>query len=124
MTTSVYGEVINLTQHPATQEQILAGVKDHTNRTHLVRLLTFDHLPSREEIEAAATGLAELTCGFAAAMIGGAPYLMGPLERALRRVGVQPLYAFSVRESTEETQPDGSIRKVNVFRHAGFVDGS
>jgi len=117
-------DVVNLTQHPASQEQILAGVYDLSNKAALQRLLTFDNLPSREEIEVAAAGLAELTWGFGSAMIGGAPYLMAPLERALRRVGVRPLYAFSVRESTEETQPDGSIKKVNVFRHAGFVDGS
>ena len=29
--------------------------------------------------------------------------------------------AFSVRESVEETQPDGSVIKRNVFKHAGFV---
>ena len=26
--------------------------------------------------------------------------------------------------SAEQTQPDGSVRKVNVFRHAGFVDAA
>jgi hypothetical protein len=54
-------------------------------------------------------------------MIGGAPYLMAPLERSLRSVGVYPVYAFSVRESVEQTAPDGTVRKTNVFRHAGFV---
>jgi hypothetical protein len=54
-------------------------------------------------------------------MIGGAPYLMAPLEVALRAHGITPLYAFSVRESVEQTQPDGSVRKIAVFRHGGFV---
>jgi len=55
------------------------------------------------------------------AMIGGGPYLLAPLERALRRTGVDSLYAFSVRESSEERLPDGSVKKVAVFRHLGFV---
>ena len=57
----------------------------------------------------------------ARAMIGGAPYLMAPLETALRVIGIEPVYAFSTRASVEQTMPDGSVRKVNDFRHAGFV---
>ncbi len=57
----------------------------------------------------------------AKAMIGGAPYLMAPLERHLARAGVRPMYAFSTRESVEQTGADGSVKKVSVFRHAGFV---
>ena len=45
------------------------------------------------------------------------------LEAALRQQGFTPLYAFSVRESADQTQPDGSVRKVAVFRHVGFVEG-
>jgi hypothetical protein len=59
---------------------------------------------------------------FKFAMIGGAPYLMAPLESALRAHGITPVYAFSVRESVDQVQPDGSVRKVAVFRHAGFVN--
>lgn len=35
---------------------------------------------------------------------------------------VHILYALSARDSREETQPDGSIRKTAVFRHCGFYD--
>ena len=55
------------------------------------------------------------------AMIGGAPYLMCALEYALLNHAIEPVYAFSQRESIEQTQPDGSVRKTNIFRHAGFV---
>jgi hypothetical protein len=55
-------------------------------------------------------------------MLGGAPYLMGALEKAVRECGFTPVYAFSQRESEEITQPDGSVRKVQVFRHCGFVE--
>ena len=54
-------------------------------------------------------------------MIGGAPFLMGPLEAALLKDNRVPVYAFSVRESVEAPQADGSVRKANVFRHGGFV---
>ena len=37
-------------------------------------------------------------------MIGGAPYLMASLERALDAVMIQPVYSFSVRESVEAVQ--------------------
>lgn len=57
----------------------------------------------------------------AKAMIGGAPYLMAPLERELMRRGVAPVYALSDRVSEEQAQPDGTVRKVNVFKHVGFL---
>jgi len=128
--------ILNLTQHPATPEQKAAGVVDfpQAEREMLVKLLTFDTLPSREEIENRAFDLAELACYnglngdegddpiIFTAMIGGAPYLMASLEQELVAHGITPVYAFSTRESVEETQPDGSVRKVNVFRHAGFVE--
>ena len=49
--------------------------------------------------------------------------MMGQLEAALRALEVQPLYAFSVRESVETTLPDGSVVKTAVFKHGGFVEG-
>lgn len=123
--------IINLTQHPGTPEQ---GVTDLTGEelASLKSALTFGTLPDAQEIADRAEYIAELACmnGLGvddddpiptAAMVGGAPYLMAPLERALRAVGIEPLYAFSVRESAEQTQPDGTVRKVNIFRHAGFV---
>lgn len=56
------------------------------------------------------------------AMIGGAPYLVERLARRLKELEVTPLYATSERVSVEETQPDGSVRKVQVFQHLGFVE--
>lgn len=79
----------------------------HSSDVELLRIL---------RPEAAAAGMR--------AMIGGAPYLMAPLERALRAAGVEPVYALSERVSTEEAQPDGSVRKVNTFRHVGFVSAT
>lgn len=121
------GKILNLTQHPATPEQVDAGVLDVPVefKTTLQDLLTFNELPDRAEINRRAAALAELAawCGVEAAMIGGAPYLMLPLERALAERGIKPLYAFSKREVAEQQEEGGGVRKVSVFRHAGFVPG-
>ena len=121
--------ILNLTQHPATPEQIEAGVVDLPDsvRPALIGWLTFSQLPSREEIEDRAEALALLADsllpeeGNPAAMIGGAPYLMAALEAALRNQRIRPLYAFSRRESIEQVLPDGTVRKTSIFRHAGFI---
>jgi len=125
--------ILNLTQHAATAEQIAAGVVDlcPDDRAIVCRWLTFDTCPVAQEIadradlvaQAAAGDSKSVTvpAGVTFAMIGGAPFFISALENALIEVGITPLYAFSVRESAEQVQPDGSVRKVNVFKHAGFV---
>lgn len=130
--------IVNLTQHPASAEQLAAGVIDLPvgHRALLAQSLTVDTLPTRSEIADRCANIAALAVhnGLggdegddphpAAAMIGGAPWMMRALEDALLDMGVTSVYAFSVRESVEQTAPDGSVRKVNVFRHAGFVDAA
>jgi hypothetical protein len=93
-------------------------------REEALRHLSFDTLPPGSEIDRKARGLAAIAARLRvpSAMIGGAPYLMGPLEAALKAVGVKPIYAFSVRESVENTLPDGRVVKTAVFRHLGFVE--
>jgi len=127
--------ILNLTQHLATSEQLAAGVVDlpEDKRAALTRALTVTTLPDRESIEARCDYIAELACqnGLGGddeddphprmAMIGGAPWLMSTLEQALTGRGITPLYAFSVRESTERILPNGTVQKINVFKHAGFV---
>ncbi len=123
--------ILNLTQHLATPEQREAGVVDlpETVRGILLDALTFDFLPTSEEIRARAETLAEIAHNQIPAhphfdekaLIGGAPYLMAPLERALLARGIEPVYAFSLRESVERIGPDGQVTKTSVFRHVGFV---
>lgn len=130
--------ILNLTQHPATPEQKAAGVLDLTGSALalLKQALTFDTLPTPGDVEEAAQVIAGIAALNAApddreggggglalyALIGGAPFLMAPLERALQDQGITPLYAFSRRESVEEVLADGSVRKTAVFRHAGFIE--
>jgi hypothetical protein len=129
--------ILNLTQHVVTPEQeAQLVVEPRMCKTEIRELLTFEEIPSKEEIEVRANKLAEIAVSEASmyagdtdnevwitrVMLGGAPYLMGALEKAVRECGFTPVYAFSKRESEEIPQPDGSVRKVQVFRHIGFVE--
>ena len=117
-------KIINLTQHEASAEQKAAGVIEPAEKGRVKELLTFDEIPTRVEIRAVASALTEIAADekVSAAMIGGAPFLMGALEFALRNEGIKPLYAFSKRESIEEKLPDGGTKKITVFNHLGFVE--
>ena len=117
-------KILNLTQHSTTAEQSAQGVFEPKNKATVQQLLTFETLPEKEEIRARAEALAKIAEdeGAPSAMVGGAPYLMGALEKALKKRGIQPLYAFSVRESVEETLPTGEVVKKNIFKHLGFVE--
>jgi len=113
--------IINLTQHAATPEQKKDGVIDSTS---LSKLLTFTTLPSPIEVQLRAQMLAQIAVdsNCSKAMIGGAPYLMAPLEDALKQAGIEPLYAFSKRQVKEVTKEDGTVEKTNIFVHQGFVN--
>ena len=53
-------------------------------------------------------------------MIGGALWLMRPLIEELENIGT-PLFAFTKRVTEEVKQPDGSVKKVAVFKHERFI---
>lgn len=117
--------MLNLTQHPASQAQLALGVTDLQGaiREALHNMLTFAELPSASDIIASARALASIAARTNAsqAMIGGAPYLMAPLIKALEAEGIAPWFAFSRRRSVEETRPDGSVMKTQSFFHEGFI---
>lgn len=119
-------KILNLTQHPTTREQEANGVVDLSpkKREQLVELLTFDEIPSNEELLLRAyriVALAKKVNSFDGVMLGGATFFMPPLERAFRKSGIPVYYAFSKRESVETVLPNGETVKKSVFRHAGFV---
>jgi hypothetical protein len=118
--------IINLTQHAPTQDQQDAGVFNPTQWDAVKVLSTFEEMPTYSRCFFRAREIAQIakSSGATSAMIGGAPFFMRHLEDALHMQGIAALYAFSVRESTEQTQPDGSVRKVNVFKHVGFYPAS
>ena len=116
--------ILNMTQHDSTDAQKAVGVVEPSDKAAVRGLLTFNAIPSKEEMAERASKLAAVAVNEKcdAAMIGGAPYFMSALELALKERGVKPMYAFSVRESADVTQADGSVRKVAIFRHLGFVE--
>jgi hypothetical protein len=129
--------ILNLTQHVTTDEQeAQLVVEPRMTKDKIRELLTFEEIPSKEEIELRAEKLARIAVSEAShyagdtdnevwitrVLIGGAPFFMGALEKAVREMGFQPVYAFSKRESVDIPQPDGSVKKIQVFRHLGFVE--
>lgn len=119
-------KTVNLTQHPATAEQLAAGVFDlEGGELEMLKgLLTFHRVPTVAQVQIAAIGIARIAerSEGVYAMIGGAPFLMAELEKAVLKAGLVPRYAFSVRESVESINADGSVTKTAVFKHAGWVD--
>lgn len=116
--------VLNLTQHTATAEQAAAGVVEPENKAAIQAAITFDAIPSVVEIQQRAELVASIAAstGIKRAMIGGAPFFMSALESALKNAGIKPVYAFSVRDSIEQSDGNGGVKKVNIFRHAGWVE--
>lgn len=127
--------ILNLTQHPASPEQIACGVVDlpASERAALTQLLTVNALPSKADVLNRCQGIAMLAVhnGLGGddgcdphpvqAMIAGASWMISCLEGSLLDEGIEPVHAFSVRESQETTLADGSVMKMAVFKHVGFV---
>jgi len=115
-------KILNLTQHKATEKQRDQGVVElpEAEKMKLQKLLTFLELPTKGEVYERAVKIAAFTTGYEAAMIGGAPFLMSPLETILKNKGIIPLYAFSKRESIERKLPNGSVEKTSVFKFCWF----
>lgn len=121
--------ILNATQHQATPEQVASGIKDLPAevRQELGKLLTFEELPSATDLRIRGIQVVGLLLANGAkpgvkVMIGGAPFFMEELADTCRRSGLRPCYAFSRRESVDQHQPDGSVRKVAVFRHVGLIE--
>ena len=114
--------ILNLTQHKATKEQVQAGVVEPKNKEEIQKLLTFDEMPDKNEIKKRAKKLVAIVLeeGYEKVMIGGAPYLMGKLERELKNEDIIAFYAFSKRV-TEEIQTENGTEKKVFFKHEGFI---
>ena len=114
-------KIINLTQHYATVEQLSVGVVEVEDKKALCNFLTFIDAPSSIELQKIAFDIAQFAKGYQCAMIGGAPYLMSALEIELKQLNVQPIYSFSKRQSVEKVELDGTVTKINVFKHVGWI---
>ena len=119
----------NLTQHNVTPSQEAAGICDLVPSQHnkLKAMLT---MKAEDVCQASIIERAELIADFCDVfavdghhfMIGGAPFLMPVLSKALWNRGFKPFYAVSDRVSEESVLADGSVRKVMVFNHVSLVE--
>ena len=118
-------KILNMTQHNPTPEQIERGVVNLLPAEWRAEVLTFNDLPQDGEVQQRAERIARRAAktGLGAAMIGGVPFLMGPLTTALKARKIRVFFAFSRRESVEKMAADGAVTKTQVFRHLGFVEG-
>jgi hypothetical protein len=118
-------KIANLTQHIPTDKQKADGVVHLPEKHEIIKtLLTFENIPTKEEMVDRAERLAKIVEEegvFDAALIGGAPYFMSTLEKVLKEHGIKPLYSFSKRISIEKKEGD-KIIKQNVFEHIGFIE--
>jgi hypothetical protein len=116
--------MLNLTQHDGTVDQIDNGLVEPSPevKERVRSLLTFEGIPVQSSVDASVLALAQiaLDSGHEKAMIGGAPWLMAPLEKELVRHGITPWYSFTKRESKDVPDGRGGVRKTQVFRHEAF----
>ena len=109
--------------HAPTQEQIdsLGGELEYLPVEIQGRI---NNCPSNpEELEQLAEELLEYVGNGVIVQPGGSPafqFTIGALC-AIDRVESGIMYAHSERVSEDVPQPDGSIRKVSIFKHLGWV---
>lgn len=122
--------MINLTQHEGTIDQLEDGLVDLGEKAYeqVKDLLTMEVEDlTREDVWARAEQLRLLALyerhktGDSQVMIGGAGWIMLPLQMVLEEVGFEVFFATSNRVSEEVHMEDGSVRKVNVFKHVKFL---
>lgn len=127
--------IINLTQHLATPDQASAGLIDMPEdgglRAALTEALSFNHQPDQEELLRRARRVVGIMADYAGGMtalqghkvmLGGFSALMHPLQAACLKAGMQVGYAYlGPCEWVDQLQPDGSVLKMAIFRHGGFI---
>lgn len=108
--------ILNLTQYDSSIDQIKQGVQQKAN-IDIKQLLTFNTIPSKEELVDRANKIANIACKQLGedsiggkAMIKDPAFLMPYLERSLEEKLIQPIYSF------DQLLDDGT------FVHKGFVE--
>jgi hypothetical protein len=126
-----YPSIVNATRHPASPQQVEAGViePEPEAKAEMVEIMTFETCPSGKDVETAAKKFAAIVkkqvekALAAKVMIGGAPFFMAPVVKAIQDVApyIKIVYAFSQREAVETVADDGTVTKKTIFVHKGFV---
>lgn len=80
--------ILNLTQHPATEDQLAHNVVEPKNKDMVIHYLTYNTIPTFNQMASNARALARICIdeGYVMAMIGGAPFFMPVLEEVLKEL--------------------------------------
>jgi len=112
-------QIINLTQHNASKEQIDENVINlsENDLNEVKKLLTINK--GDNNLKERANEIVKIAKSYNVdkAMIGGAPFFMNILIEALKQANIEPFFAFSERVSVEV---DGV--KKSVFKHCGWYN--
>lgn len=122
--------LINLTQHALTDEQI-KSVEHTFTPEGFNKYLTFDTMPTAQDVYVKAVDMFKKLVSVlehegiyahdCTVLLGGAPFFMSVCEEMALHYGFHYCYAFSKRTSEEVKQPDGTVKKVSVFKHEGWI---
>lgn len=118
--------IINLTQHNATEDQLNAGVIDLQGdlKAALVTAITFPAVYTHEDLVSRAKRVvgivrdAQVDCQHV--MIGGMPSFMPVLQNTLQEAGYRVGYACTDRVSVDVPDGNGGVKKTSVFKHVGM----
>ena len=122
--------LINLTQHSLTDEQ-KKSVDTTIEPKDMAVYLNFNDMPDANIINNRAFEMFDCLMAMlpsdvkpedCTVLLGGAPFFMSACEKAAIHYGFNYCYAFSKRVSEEVKQPDGTVRKVSVFKHEGWIE--
>ncbi|MDO5481151.1 MAG: hypothetical protein Q4F60_02285 [Candidatus Saccharibacteria bacterium] len=119
--------ILNLTQYEATTDQLEAGViEPDFGKEFIKELLTFEQHPTETEIRNRARRLAATALDISRGkrgkvMIDSASCLTPALIVELKKMGFTPLFSVTRRRTEKVVQSDGSVRKLAVLRHIGWV---
>ena len=118
--------IINLTQHNATEDQQLAGVIDLQGdlKVALVAAITFpatyDHAMLVSHAKRVVGIVKDSQIDAQHVMIGGMPSFMPVLQNVLQAAGYHVGYACTDRVSVDVPDDNGGVRKTSVFKHVGM----
>lgn len=118
--------ILNLTQHASTEDQLNAGVIDLQGdlKAALVAAITFPAVYSHDELVSRAKRVVGIVkdsqIDAQHVMIGGMPSFMPVLQNTLQEAGYRVGYACTDRVSVDVPDGNGGVRKTSVFKHVGM----
>ncbi|MGL5962855.1 MAG: hypothetical protein ACRCZ2_00415 [Fusobacteriaceae bacterium] len=117
--------IYNFTVHTLTNEQKQDGAVEVNEdiRSHILKILNMENMPSSQILYKRALELADIAKknNIKKILIGsGVPAFNYFLVKKLKDIGVEGIYSFSKRVCVESHCTNGEVKKEYVFKHLGF----